>query len=81
MRFYHLFSDSYLTIRIRSQASNDYDPSFVSEALREIQYSDTPDQDINMLKNVAVQAYMGKSVHLHPISPSFWLTELCFSGI
>ena len=55
----HFLSDSYLMIRIRSQASNDYDPSFVTEALREIQYSDTPDKDINMLKDVAVQAYLG----------------------
>ena len=54
-----LLSYSYLMIRIRSQASNDYDPSFVTEALREIQYSDTPDKDINMLKDVAVQAYLG----------------------
>ena len=55
-------------IRIRSQASGDYDPSFVTEALKEIQYSDTPDQDINLLKNVAVASYLGKSAHLHPIS-------------
>ena len=54
-----LFSDSYLMIRIRSQASNDYDPSFVTEALREIQHSDIPNQDINLLKDVAVQAYLG----------------------
>ena len=46
-------------IRICSQASGDYDPSIVTEALREIQYSDTPNQDINLLKDVAVQAYLG----------------------
>ena len=45
--------------RIRSQVTNDYDPSFVTEVLREIQYSDTPNQDINQLKDVAVQAYVG----------------------
>ena len=57
---YHLFSDSYLLIYVRSQASGDYDPSFVTEVLlREIQYSDNPDQDINLLKDVAVQVYMG----------------------
>jgi hypothetical protein len=45
---------------IRSQASNDYDPSFVTEVLlKEVQYSDTPDQDINLLKDVAIQAYLG----------------------
>ena len=42
-----------------SQASGDYDPSFVTEVLREIQYSDTPNQDINLLKDVAVVAYLG----------------------
>jgi hypothetical protein len=47
-------------IRIRSQASNKkYDPSLVTEALKEIQYSDTPTQDIDLLKDVATQAYVG----------------------
>ena len=46
-------------IRIRSQASSDYDPSFVTEALKEIPNSDTPDQDLNLLKDVAVQTYLG----------------------
>ena len=47
-------------IHIRSQASGDYDPSFITEVLlKEIQYSDTPNEDINLLKDVAVQAYMG----------------------
>ena len=45
--------------RIRSQVGSDYDPSLVTEALREIQFSDTPNQDINLLKDVAVQAYLG----------------------
>ena len=44
---------------IRSQTSSDYDPSFVTEVLREIQHSDTPTQDINLLKDVAIQAYLG----------------------
>ena len=56
---HHLFTDSYLTMRIRSQARNDYDPSFITEALREIQNSDTANQSINLLKDVAVQAYLG----------------------
>ena len=53
-------------IRIRSQAGSDYyDPSFVTETLREIQYSDTrvANQDISLLKDVAVQAYVGQSAH------------------
>ena len=46
-------------ISIRSQIRGDYDPSFVTEALTEIQYSDTPNLDINLLKDVAVLGYMG----------------------
>jgi hypothetical protein len=46
-------------IRIRSQASGDYDPSFVTEALRDMQHSDIPNQDIDLLKDVAIQAYLG----------------------
>ena len=53
-----------------SQASGDYDPSFVTEVLlKEIQHSDTPDQDINLLKDVAAQAYSGQSTHFTSFSP------------
>ena len=45
---------------LRSQASGDYDPSFVTEVLlSEIQYSDIPNQNMNLLKDVANQAYLG----------------------
>ena len=72
-------SQIYLMIRIRPQAtSNDYDPSLVTEALKDIQYSDTPNQDIDTLKNVAVQAYLGMSTQLHPLF--YWLTELLSSS-
>ena len=57
---HRLFLNSYLTIRIRSQASGDYDPSLVTEVLKEIEHSDTPSQDVNLLKDVASQAYLGK---------------------
>ena len=57
---HHLFSDSCLMIHIRSQASGDYDPSLITEVLlRDIQYSDTPNEDINLLKDVAATAYVG----------------------
>ena len=48
-------------IRIRSQASGNYGPSFVTEILRDLQCSDTPNQDsdINLLKDVAALAYLG----------------------
>ena len=44
-----------------SQAStgSGCDPSFVTEGIREVQYSSTPNQDINRLKDVAVAAYIG----------------------
>ena len=64
-----------MTSIIHSQTSSDYDPSFVTEALKEIQYSDTSNQDIDMLKDVAAQVYLGNSAHLPPpppISPSFF---------
>ena len=51
------FLSKYLTIY--SQASGNCDPSFVTEALSEIEYSDTPNQDIDLVKDVAAQAYIG----------------------
>ena len=60
-----------MMIRIRSQSSGDYEPSFVTEALRDVQYSDAANQDINMLKDVAVQAYLGQSPHFISISTLF----------
>jgi len=44
-----------------AQANGDYDPSFVSEALKQIEYSDNPNQDVGLLKDVAAMAYMGES--------------------
>jgi hypothetical protein len=35
------------------QANGDYDPSFVSEALRQIEHADNPNQDIDLSKDVA----------------------------
>jgi hypothetical protein len=49
-------------IRIHSQASGSvYDPSFVTETLKEIESSDAPSQDIQLklLKDAAVQTYTG----------------------
>jgi hypothetical protein len=41
------------------QASGDYDPSFVTEALKEID-SNIPNQDIDLLKDVAAMTYVGQ---------------------
>ena len=47
-------------IRIRSQTSSDFDPSFVTEMLlKEVQHSETPNQDIDLLKDVAAMVYLG----------------------
>ena len=54
-----------------SQASDDYDPSFVTEALREMDYFDTPNQHIELLKDIAALAYIGWSA---------CFTDLCILG-
>jgi len=38
-------------------------PSFISEALVQIEHGDNPNQDIDLLKDVAGQAYAGVSAH------------------
>ena len=43
-----------------TQANGDYDPSLVSEALRQVEHSDSPSQDIDLLKDVAAMAYVGE---------------------
>ena len=42
-----------------SQASGDYDPSFITEALKDIQSANTPNQDTELLKDIAAVAYVG----------------------
>jgi hypothetical protein len=44
-----------------AQEKGDYDPSLVSEALRQIEHADDPNQDIELLKDIAAMAYMGES--------------------
>jgi hypothetical protein len=44
-----------------AQANGDDDPSFVSEALRQIEHSDNPNQDVELLKDVAAMTYVGES--------------------
>ena len=48
-----------MMICIYFQASGDYDLSLVTETLKAIQYSDTANKDIDLLKDVATQAYVG----------------------
>jgi hypothetical protein len=44
-----------------AQENGDYDPSLVSEALSQIEHAENPKQDIELLKDIAAQAYVGKS--------------------
>jgi len=44
-----------------AQENGDYGPSLVSETLRQIEHADNPNQDIELLKDVATQAFMGES--------------------
>jgi hypothetical protein len=44
-----------------AQANGHDDPSFVSDALRQIEHSDSPNQDVDLLKDVAAMAYVGES--------------------
>jgi hypothetical protein len=46
---------------IPAQENGDYDPSLVSEALRRIEHADNPNQDIELVKDIALMAYMGES--------------------
>ena len=43
------------------QENGDYEPSLVSEALRQIEQADNPNHDIDLLKDVAAQTYGGES--------------------
>jgi hypothetical protein len=47
------------SLYVRYQATGEYDPSFVTESLRDIQHSATPKQDADLLKDVAATAYIG----------------------
>ena len=55
--FSGLFSNYLMT---PSQANGEYDPSFVSEALRQIEQHDDLNQNVDLLKDVAAQAYVGE---------------------
>ena len=46
-----------------AQENGDYDPSLVSEALSQIEHAEDPNQDIELLKDVAAAAYVGESAH------------------
>jgi len=44
-----------------AQENGDYEPSLVSEALSQVEHADNPNQDIELLKDVAAQTYLGGS--------------------
>ena len=47
-----------------AQQKGDYEPSLVSEALRQVEHADNPNQDIDLLKDIAAQTYLGESARL-----------------
>ena len=44
-----------------AQENGNYEPSLVSEALSQIEHEDDPNHVIDLLKDVAAQAYIGES--------------------
>jgi len=62
-------------------ASGDYDPSFVTETLREIENSDTPNQDINQVKDVAVVAYTAGVDTTASALGTFFLAMVCYPNV
>ena len=47
-----------------AKKNGDCDPSLVSDALRQTEHENNPDQDIELLKDIAAMAYMGESARL-----------------
>ena len=58
-----------------AQENGDYDPSLVSEALSQIEHAEDPNQDIELLKDVAAAAYVGESAHSIRLLSASRLTE------
>jgi hypothetical protein len=58
-------------------ASGDYGPSFVTERLREIEDSDTPNQDIDLVKDVAAVAYLAGIDTTAATLGTFFLAMVC----
>jgi len=48
------------------QANGKYDPSFISDALMQIEHGENPNQDIDLLKDIAGQVYAGGSARFVP---------------
>ena len=46
---------------IPAQENGDHNPSLVSEALSQIEDADNPNQDVDLLKDIAAQTYVGES--------------------
>jgi cytochrome P450 len=62
-------------------ASGDYDPSFVTEGLKEIQYSDTPKEDTYLLKDVAAQTYVAGAHTTASALGTFFLAMVCYPDV
>jgi len=62
-------------------ASSDYDPSLVTEGLKEIEYSHTPDRNINLLKDVAAVAYMAGTDTTSSVLGTLFLALVCYPEV
>ena len=54
-----------------TQKNGDYEPSLVSEALSQIENAEDPNKDIELLKDVAAQTYVGESSRFTCLLSSF----------
>jgi cytochrome P450 len=62
-------------------ASGDYDPSLVSEGLREMQSSDLSNQNIDLLKDVAAMTYLGGTDTTASVIGTFFLAMVCYPEV
>jgi len=62
-------------------SGSDYEPSLVTETLKEIQNSDTPSQDIDLLKDTAVMGYMAGADTTVSAIGTFFLAMVCYPEV
>ncbi|KDR82191.1 hypothetical protein GALMADRAFT_222059 [Galerina marginata CBS 339.88] len=62
-------------------ASGDYNPSFVTEALTQLEYSEHPGRDLDILKDVAAQTYMAGADTTASALGTFFLAMVCYPQV
>nr|A0A6S6QI82.1 RecName: Full=Cytochrome P450 monooxygenase ple1; AltName: Full=Pleuromutilin biosynthesis cluster protein 1 [Rhodocybe pseudopiperita]BCI98769.1 putative cytochrome P450 [Rhodocybe pseudopiperita] len=61
--------------------TGDYEPSFVSDALRDLENSETPEEDLEHLKDVAGQVYIAGADTTASALGTFFLAMVCFPEV